>query len=66
VRASRPGNSPLHPYKGEQIQGMFGGGQFGGTNLVAPLEICVLPADVDAARELLRTSVPGATEGPAA
>lgn len=39
--------------QGEQIQGMFGGGQFGGTNLVVPLEISVLPSDAEAAIELL-------------
>lgn len=52
--------------KGEQIQGMFGGGQFGGSNLVVPLEICVLPNYVEAARELLRSNVAGPNEGPAA
>jgi hypothetical protein len=43
--------------KGESIQGMFGGGQFGGTNLVAPLEIYVLPADAEAALKLLEGGV---------
>ena len=40
--------------KGEPIQCMFGGGQFGGTNLVVPLEICVLRSDAEAAIELLK------------
>jgi hypothetical protein len=40
--------------RGEYIQGMFGGGQFGGTNLVAPLEICVLASDAEAALQLLK------------
>ena len=40
--------------KGEQIQGMLGGGQVGGTNLVVPLEISVLTSDAEAAVELLR------------
>jgi hypothetical protein len=35
------------------IQGMFGGGQFGGTNLLAPLEIHVLAPDAEAALALL-------------
>jgi hypothetical protein len=39
--------------RGEQIQGMFGVGQLGGTSLIVPLEIRVLPSDAEAAVELL-------------
>ena len=48
--------------KGEQIQGMFGGGQFGGTNLIVPLELCVLASDAEAARALLKAGAPGLPE----
>jgi uncharacterized protein (UPF0261 family) len=51
--------------KGEQIQGMFGAGQFGGTNLIVSLEICVLPSDVEAVRALLASTTPPPTGEPA-
>ena len=50
--------------RGEQIQGMFGGGQAGGTNLLVPLEIWALPSDAEAALELLEGVFgPGAETG---
>ena len=44
--------------RGEAVQGMLGGGQIGGTNLVAPLEVCVAASDAASARELLGSGMP--------
>jgi hypothetical protein len=50
--------------KGAELQGLIGGGQTGGTNLVAPLELCVFPQDAEATRALLGSPVAAPSEEP--